>query len=256
MLAVVALFTILMGAIDLLAVLVAVEALGADEASSGWLVAAFALGGAVSGPLTMALVGRHSLGIWVTGSGVTAGCLVALLGVTNSAVGVFATIIAAGTAAAINQLAGLMLLQRVTHLDLLGHVFGLLGSLTMAMLAIGTQLVPAGTALFGDDGAAAAIGVLVAGVTLLLARAIWEVDRNAQVPVVEMAMLRRGPIFAGLPGAALETLAREAELHIVPAGQTVIREGEPGTAYYVIVRGVLDLTVRSITEVDRREGRI
>jgi hypothetical protein len=76
MLAVVALFAILMGAIDLLAVLVAVESPGAAEASSGrtWLVVAFALGGTVSGPLTMALVGRHSLGIWVTGSGVTAGC--------------------------------------------------------------------------------------------------------------------------------------------------------------------------------------
>lgn len=103
MLAVVALFTILMGAIDLLAVPVAVESLGADEAGSGWLVAAFALGGAVFGPLTMALVGRHSIGIWVTVSGVTAGCLVALLSVTKSAVGVFATIIAAGTAGPIAE---------------------------------------------------------------------------------------------------------------------------------------------------------
>ena len=68
------------------------------------------------------------------------------------------------------------------------------------------------------------------------------IDENASIPVVEMGQLRNLAIFASLPAAPLETLAREAEHVSVPAGAAIISEGEEGERYYAITNGVVVVT--------------
>lgn len=239
----VALGTAIIGAVDLLAVVIAVERLGRDEATSGWLIAAFGLGGALLGPLTVLLIGRRWIAPWIVGSGVCAGGLLAALSAVTSMFAVLALLVAGGAAIALNELTGLMLLQRVTRLDLLGHVFATVEGINMAMLAVGAQLVPLAVAWFGADLASAVIGAFAVAVTLLLAASVVRVDRGARVPIVEMATVRRTAIFAHLPGAALETLAREAELTSFDDGAVVLSQGELGDEFFVIVDGEADVTV-------------
>jgi CRP-like cAMP-binding protein len=50
-------------------------------------------------------------------------------------------------------------------------------------------------------------------------------------------LLRLAPIFAALPDAVLADLAAHAREIAVPAGQAVVRQGEPGDRMYIIIRG-------------------
>jgi CRP-like cAMP-binding protein len=61
------------------------------------------------------------------------------------------------------------------------------------------------------------------------------------VPVVEIALLRSLPLFAELPAPAIEGLAAALVPIHLPASAVLIREGEPGDAYYAIAAGELDV---------------
>ena len=52
------------------------------------------------------------------------------------------------------------------------------------------------------------------------------------VPVVEIALLRSLPLFGELPAPAIEGLAAALTPVVLPAGGVLIRQGDPGDAYY------------------------
>jgi len=60
------------------------------------------------------------------------------------------------------------------------------------------------------------------------------------VPVVEIALLRSLPLFAELPAPAIEGLAVALTPVRLRAGAVLIRQGDPGDAYYAIAEGELD----------------
>jgi CRP-like cAMP-binding protein len=51
------------------------------------------------------------------------------------------------------------------------------------------------------------------------------------------------PLFAMLGAPVLEDLARALALIEAPVGETIIREGEPGSRYFVVVTGRLDVSI-------------
>jgi CRP-like cAMP-binding protein len=71
--------------------------------------------------------------------------------------------------------------------------------------------------------------------------------------VVEIALLRSLPLFAELPAPALEGLAGALAPVGVPAGTVLIRQGDPGDAYYAIAAG--EFEVRQDGQLLRRYGR-
>jgi signal transduction histidine kinase len=62
-----------------------------------------------------------------------------------------------------------------------------------------------------------------------------------------MDVLRKTPLFAGLDDADLARLAATTEPMRVPAGEMLIREGEPGDSMYVVTAGELEVTKRAGT---------
>src|SRR5215211_4084951 len=56
--------------------------------------------------------------------------------------------------------------------------------------------------------------------------------------------LRKIPLFADLSEEDLEQLHKMAETVSVPAGQLVLREGDPGDSLYVVLAGELEVTKR------------
>ncbi|HXZ75968.1 MAG TPA: cyclic nucleotide-binding domain-containing protein, partial [Streptosporangiaceae bacterium] len=72
-------------------------------------------------------------------------------------------------------------------------------------------------------------------------RALFGLDAGAPVPVVEIALLRSLPLFAELPAPAIEGIAAALTPIHLPAGAVLIRQGDPGDAYYAIAAGELDV---------------
>ncbi len=65
------------------------------------------------------------------------------------------------------------------------------------------------------------------------------------VPATVTELSRVG-LLATLPGEALAKLAGRMEREEVPAGKTVVREGEDGDRFYVILSGLFAVTQASL----------
>ena len=53
----------------------------------------------------------------------------------------------------------------------------------------------------------------------------------------QTALLARVPLFSACSKKELQALAKRAEERRVPAGTAIVREGEAGDAFYVILQG-------------------
>jgi signal transduction histidine kinase len=63
-----------------------------------------------------------------------------------------------------------------------------------------------------------------------------------------VARLRRVPLLSGLPAADLAVLAQRLTRVRLPAGGTLMREGEAADALYILVSGALETSVRAASE--------
>jgi CRP-like cAMP-binding protein len=61
--------------------------------------------------------------------------------------------------------------------------------------------------------------------------------------VERLELLRASPIFAPLPESTLEQLAAALEEVDSPAGEEIVRQGEPGDRFYLIKDGALDVQI-------------
>ena len=220
------------GAFDVLAVVIAVELLRKTSAFGGYVTTAAGFGCVVGGTISLAVIGRRWLAPWVVITGLGMGAsLVAVSFVGSRVVVSIVVLVAFGTAEGLYELTALMLLQRVSRLDLVGHIFALVEALQMAMLAVGTAMVPLAVELFGSRWATAAIGVLLAIVVVLFCGG----DRQGRQERVRSAHRDGG----AARHAALRRTARararyggaEARRLELPAGEVVVQQGDPGNAY-------------------------
>jgi Cyclic nucleotide-binding domain len=133
------------------------------------------------------------------------------------------------------------LLQRAARTDLLARIFGVVEGLEAATIAGGALLAGALVAI----GGAALCAVVLAGILPLVAvlsgRRMLEIDRHADVPVVEIGLLRSMSLFAPLPPPTLESLARALQPLELPAGTPVITQGDPGDLFYAIAAGEVEV---------------
>ena len=60
--------------------------------------------------------------------------------------------------------------------------------------------------------------------------------------------LTRVELLAGLPGERLSQLAGRLQREEVSPGATVVREGEPGERFYIVLSGMLNVTQDALGE--------
>jgi hypothetical protein len=229
------------GALDLLFVILAVGVLGRSEAWAGYLNSAYGAGAVVAATVSVILVGRR-LGTPILGAALLLSAVLAALGVGAGLAGTLALLAVAGAAATLLDVALRTLLQRSVPPQLIGRVFGVLEGLTMAGYALGALLVPLLVHLGGNWLALIGTAVVLPLAAVAGGRALFALDAAVPVPVVEIALLRSLPLFAELPAPAIEGLAAALTLVHLPAGAVLIRQGDPGDAYYAVAAGELDTT--------------
>ncbi|HEY5167856.1 MAG TPA: MFS transporter [Thermoleophilia bacterium] len=233
---------ILVGALDVLYVVLAITTLGMGESGAGYLNAAFGAGGVIGVAVTAALVARRRLAPALVAGIVTAALALGLLGLFPTVAGAFVLLAVAGVSRSVFDVTGRILLQRAAPPQVLGQVFALLESLMGVGLTIGAIFVPALVGLSGAPAALIGTAVLLLVIVAVVWRRLRSIDGAADVPQVQIQLLRLVPIFAPLPAPELEGLARALEPVHVAAGTTVIREGEAGDRFYAIATGELQVT--------------
>ena len=244
------------GALDVLYAELAIGELGLSDGWTGYFNAAFGLGGTLAIVVTATLVGRRRLAPALVGGLATWFIAFVLIGLRPTAAVAVTFLVVGGAGRVVVDVAGRTLLQRLAPANLLSRVFGVLEGLTMAGLALGSLLAPALVALGGVQLALLGVGALLPLAALLASRSLAQMDRKADVPVVEIGLLRSLPLFAPLGAPALESLARALQPIDVPRGTAVVSEGEAGDCFYVVADGRVEARQagRVVTVLGRGDG--
>ena len=230
------------GAVDVLVVVVALELFELPSSAVGFLSSALGAGGLLGAVWGLRLVGKPrlaaalALGLLVYGFGISA------LSLAVVAVMAFAILVGAGSGHALADMAGRTLLQRVVPDPILARVFGVLEGLHQAGVAAGSAVAPLLVAVFGIRGGSLVLGLLLPTAILLLRSRIRSLDdRTMPIPERELAILRSVDLFASVPAPELEGLAARLEEVAAKSGAVIVREGEPGTRFYVIEDGEVEV---------------
>ncbi|MEN9644155.1 MAG: hypothetical protein RL238_824 [Actinomycetota bacterium] len=141
-------------------------------------------------------------------------------------------------------LAAVIALQRRAPMDVMSRVFGIAESVHAGALATGSILVAVLIDVMSLSSALTVMGgtvlVLVLSGVLVL-RHLGEEQVEAPADVVDRLLV--DPVFAPLPAPVIERLARDAVAVAAPAGVPVIRQGDLGDRYYLVVDGELDVRI-------------
>jgi MFS family permease len=230
---------VVIGALDLLVVILALTVLGRSPGWAGYLQFAFAAGALLAATVSAVLVGRR-LGGPILAAALAFSIALAAIAFGLGLAGTVALLAVAGAGHSLLEVATRTLLQRSVPPQLIGRIFGVLEGLMMAGLALGALLVPALAHLGGSRLAVLGVAAVLPLAAVAGGRAVFRLDAGTAVPVVEIALLRSLPLFAELPAPAIEGLAAALRPVQLSAGAVLIRQGDPGDAYFAIAAGELD----------------
>jgi Cyclic nucleotide-binding domain/Major Facilitator Superfamily len=228
------------GALDLLIVILAVSVLGLSHAWVGYLNFAYGVGAVLAATVSVVLIGRR-LGVPIVSAALLLSIAIAALAADVGLAVTVALLAVAGASHTLLDVSNRILLQRSVPAQLIGHVFGILEGLQEAGWALGALLVPLLVYLGGSRLALLGVAAVLPLAAVAGGRGLFNLDAEAPVPVVEIALLRSLPLFAELPGPAIEALAASLTPVELTAGTVLIRQGDPGDAYYAIAAGELDV---------------
>jgi hypothetical protein len=235
-------YYVVVGALDLLCVVLALKYLHMGSGGPGLLNSAMGAGGLGAGLLTILLVGSHRLVGVLTVSIGAALVALGLIGAWRNVDLTVVLIIIVGFGGLIYDVTSQTLMQRVAPPDSIAGSFMIREALANVGLAVGVIVVRVVIALFGLKVALFAPAILGCIVIGALWHRLRTVDDAAVVPQVEIQLLRSLTLFASLPMQTIEGLARRLAPTLVARGDNVITAGEPGDSYYCVADGELTVT--------------
>jgi MFS family permease len=235
--------TMVRGALNVLIVVLTFRLLDVGSAWVGYLSAAIGAGGLVGAVVSPALAGRRLAVPFGVGL-ILWGLPVALLAVWTNPAAALVLLAVVGFGNSIEDVALYTILQRMVPDELLARVFGVVFAVAVVGLGVGSIAAPALVAALGVRGALVATGCFLVAVTLLVWRRLVAIDEVAVAPTRELAVLSKVPLFEALSVAAKEHLASRLGSRSVPAGATIVSEGEAAEDFFIIVDGHAEVTKR------------
>jgi hypothetical protein len=234
--------TFLRGAVFVLIVVLAVDVLALGEDAVGWLTAAIGLGGLVGAALAAATVRITRLGRAYVVGNVLWGLPLLMLAIDPSPAAAYAALAVVGIGNAIGDASMFTLLPRVVGPRLASRVLGVLELVAFTGVGVGSALAPVLIDALGARGTLAVLGGAMTALALAYAAAFARLDRTTPPPGPELDLLRSLPMFGPLPLVTVEQLAAELERRDYAPGQVVIREGDPGDVFHIIVTGTTEVS--------------
>jgi CRP-like cAMP-binding protein len=231
--------TLVAGALNVLIVVSALQLLDLGEQGVGFLNSAVGIGGLVGAMVSALLIGRRLTSNFLLGI-LLWGVPIALIGLFPEPGPALFFLALVGLGNTLVDVSAFTLLQRAVPDDVLARVFGAVQSLWVGTIGVGAIVAPILIAAFDVRGALLITGALLPILATLLRRRLAELD-EVPVPERELELLLAIDIFAPLPPATLESLARSLIPVRVEASREIVREGEPGDRFYIIESGEVEV---------------
>jgi MFS family permease len=246
--------TLLAGSVNVLIVVLALQTLDLGKSGIGFLNSAIGVGGLLGGIAAVGLIARPRLASAFGAGLAVAGLPIAAIGLAPNTATAVVCLALAGLGTTIVDVAGVTLLQRSTPDEVLTRVMGVVQSVFVGTLGLGALLAPALIGLVGDRWTLVIVGTPIAVAAAVAWPRFRRLDAATARAPAFVDLLRSIPIFAPLPEAVLEQLARDARPVDVPAAERIVTEGERGDDFYVIVRGGVEVTATGKPPQPLHEG--
>jgi len=242
--------TFVRGCLNVLIVVAAFRVLERGGAAVGYMTAAIGVGGLIGAFGAMSLAGRRlavpfglALVFW--------GAPIMLIGPWPELAVALLLLAIVGAANSVEDVALFTLLQRLVPDHVLTRVLGILWSLAMGGVALGSIAAPALVAAIGPSTAFVAVGSILPLLTLVTYRRLAEIDRGV-APAPELELIEQIPMFAPLSVAAKERVAANLVSLPVQAGDVVIRAGDHGDSFYIVGDGEFEISAPGVHATARR----
>lgn len=226
-----------------LGVIASLTILGMGESGFGWLMAAAGAGALAGMPLSGRIAGRRHLAGQFAGALALCGVPIAAMACISAAPPALALMVMWGLGMSVSDVGAQVLLNRTVESSELSRVVGLMESAKLAVEGVGALLAPGLVGLEGIRNALLCGGGLMCGALLADRSRFRQIDIRAADRVEMLDLVRRVPLFSPLHVAGLEGVVAQLEPDRVAGGTEVIREGEPGDRWYLVVDGGLEVLV-------------
>ncbi|WP_347977192.1 MFS transporter [Microbacterium sp. ProA8] len=207
------------------------------------LLAANAFGSVIVAGIAQRLTGSRRLTLLITGA-LFLQCVPLWISVfAGSIASAMMLQVIAGVGMVIVDVLAFTTLQRDLPRDVLGRVLGTVDVLILAAAVLCSILGSWLLAQVGIEWAFAVIGLGVPLLGLLGIPVLRRIDKDMAQKAARLEprtrTLEQLDLLAGAPRSVLEHLAEAAEECTVPAGETIIRQGDPSDALWVLIDGTL-----------------
>jgi CRP-like cAMP-binding protein len=232
-----ALRTLVRGLWSALLVLVALELLGLGRSGVGVLNAVAGVGAVIALPITASLIGRPRLAGACAAAFIAGGLALSVVGTVHVVAVALLVVCAWGVAMALADATSLSLLSRLLDAKTLSRTVGVMESLKLALEGLGALLAPALVALFGLRPALVLAGLPLPVVIFVSYPRMRRADAAAAGRGALVSLLHRTSVLSSLDMASLEDVAARGRRTHAGAGTEIVRQGDPGDAFYVIESG-------------------
>lgn len=246
----------IVGSFDVLLVILALDVLDLGDGGPGYLGALVGAGALASTLVTTVAVRRARLRPALMTAIAIAATLSIALGLSIERSVVFVALPLIGLSMALMDALGRTLLQRSTDPRNLGPMFAALGLVAGLGQITGSVLAQAMLAVGDAELALVVLGGLLIALAGISFSSLRRADANADVPVMEMALLAGLPMLSSLPSAGLEAVARATETIRVDPGQPIVIEGQRNDACYVIADGAFEVSARGTRILGASRGDV
>jgi MFS family permease len=225
------------GVLNVMTVVIAVDLFSLGSSGVGWLGAALGAGGLLGGPLAVMLVRGKRVARCFAGGVAAWGVPMILLAFAHAPYWPYLAFAAIGAANVVDDVGVYSSLQRVIPSPLMGRALGVRRGVLLLSMGLGSAVTPLLIHVWGARGTLIATGVLLVVVAAAFVPSLAALDSRIAAPGPDLALVRQVPFFRPLPFAVIEHLAAELQPVSYEPGDVIIREGEPGDLFYIVVQG-------------------
>jgi MFS family permease len=241
--------TFVRGMLIVLLVEAAIAALGMGEPGVGTLNAAIGVGSVIGGVFALGLVGRPRLAPSLAMGLIGRGLPILLIGIFMNPAAAIVLLIICGLSNSIADTSAFTLLQGTVPDRVRAGVLGVLEASIGLTVAAGEITAPVLLDRVGVEATFVIAGAILPLVTIGLWPWLRRLDDQVLPPRELLGLLKGVPMFEPLSLAVMEQLAGGVEQVAYAKGTEIIRQGDPGDAFYLLIEGTVEV-VRDGAHVD------